>query len=227
MTTVDYAVLIVDPDPRLRALLASQLASVGCAVLQASDGESALRIVRERAVRLVLTELYLKAGDDDDLIHAIRRTKTLRHTRTIAHTSKATAADRDWAMRAGADAYLIKPTRAERLRDVVTRLATTRGANSSVPVTSHGSMSRRDSLEVALAEAEKGGLRNASSIVFARQWWEALTATQQTAFRKRAKRARLHLHSDSALGNHFVEVRGTAPEERKLSTERQESPYRV
>ena len=227
MPSADYVVLLVDPDARVRALLAAQLASVGCTVLQASDGESALRIVHERSVRLVLTELYLKAGDDDDLIHAIRRVKAFRHTRTVAHTGKATAADRDWAMRAGADAYLIKPTRAERLRYVVTRLATTRGANSSVPVTSNGSMTRRDSLEVALAEAEKGGLRKASSIVFARQWWNSLSESQRTAFRKRARRARLHLHSDSALGNHFVEVRGMAPEERKLSTERQESPYRV
>ena len=132
MSDKSYSVLLVDPDARMRAQLAEQLTSIGCAVMHASDGDAAMRLISENEVRLVVTELYLRTGDDADLIHAIRRAKGLKRTRTMAHTSRATAADRDWAMRAGADAYLIKPTRAERFRYVVSRLATTKGANSSV-----------------------------------------------------------------------------------------------
>lgn len=225
MTTKNYCVLLVDPDARVRALLAQQLTSNECTVLQAPDGESALRLVNERDIRLVVTELYLKAGKDDDLIHAIRRSKTLKKTRTMAHTSHATSVDRDWALRAGADAYLIKPTRADRLRYVVGRLADTRGPSFSVPVTSASPVSRRDSLEIALRDLEQGTLEGSSAIVFSRLWWDDLSRVQQAAYRKRAKRAGVTLRSDSMIGNHFVEVRGT-PSEAPLSTERAESPYR-
>lgn len=225
MSERDYTVLLVDPDARMRALLAEQLTSMGCTVLQAADGESALRMVNERPIRLVVTELYVKAGQDDDLIHAIRRSKSLRKTRTMAHTSHATAVDRDWAMRAGADAYLIKPTRAERFRYVVSRLATTRGANAAVPATSSSPISRRDSLDSALGELERGLLGGTSAIVFGRIWWDKLSRPEQTTFRKRAKKAGVTLRSDSMIGEHFVEVRGS-PSGTALSTERAESPYR-
>jgi DNA-binding response OmpR family regulator len=134
MSDRDYSVLLVDPDASVRAQLAKQLTASGCTVLEAEDGETALKVVNEREIRLVVTEMYLRAGGDDDLIRAIRGSKTLKRTRTLAHTSRATAMDRDFAMRAGADAYLIKPTRAERFRYVVSRLATTKGANSNVDV---------------------------------------------------------------------------------------------
>ena len=128
-------------------------------------------------------------------------------------------------MRAGADAYLIKPTRPERLRYVVARLCTARGANSSVPATSTSPVTRRDTLEAALLELERGALKGTSSIVFGRAWWETLTPPQQTKFRKRAKKAGVNLRSDSVLGNHFVEVRGASAIEGTLSTERPESSY--
>jgi two-component system chemotaxis response regulator CheY len=225
MTERGYTVLLVDPDARIRALLADHLSSTGCTVLQAADGETAMRMVNEREIRLVVTELYLKTGDDDDLIHAIRRSKTLRKTRTMAHTSRSTAADRDWAMRAGADAYLIKPTRAERMRYVVSRLATASGPNSSVPVTSSSPVSRRNSLELALNDLELGKLAGSSAIVFSRDWWEQLSRPAQATFRKRARKAGVTLRSDSAIGPHFVEVRGM-PTDQPLTTERSESPYR-
>ena len=225
MTERGYTVLLVDPDKRVRALLAEQLSSTGCTVLQAADGETAMRMVTEREIRLVVSELYLKTGADDDLIHAIRRSKKLRKTRTIAHTNRATAADRDWALRAGADAFLIKPTRAERMRYVVTRLATATGPNASVPATSSSPVSRRNSLELALRDVELGTLTGSSAIVFSRDWWEQLGRPAQATFLKRAKKAGVTLRSDSAIGPHFVEVRGL-PTDLPLTTERSESPYR-
>lgn len=226
MTDPGYTVLLADPDARMRALLADQLSSTGCKVLHAADGESAFRLIGEQDIRLVITELYLKTGEDDDLIHAIRRTKTMRHTRALAHTRHGTSTDRDWAMRAGADAYLIQPTRAERLRYVVARLATAKATRSSLPATTSAPVSRRDSLELALTDLEKGALKGTSSIVFGRQWWERLTRAQQAAYRRRAKQAKVSLRSDSLLSEHFVEVRGPSRTEQALSTERPESPYR-
>ncbi len=224
--TTGYIVLVVDPDARMRAYLMDQLKSLPCTALQAADGETALHMVRDIDVRLVITELYLRAGEDDDLIHAIRRSKALRKTRTLVHTSHATAADRDWALRAGADAYLIKPTRAERLRYVVSRLATTRPPHPVVTQTSSSAIQRRDTLDSALAEMERGVLKGTSAIVFGREWWDELPSADRAAYRKRAKKAGVSLRSDSMLNTHFVEVRGPSRTQQALSTERPESPYR-
>lgn len=221
-------ILLVDPDARARAFLAGQLKSLGYRILEAGDGPSAFRIATTERVKLVVTELYVATGDDADLINAIRCNKSLRKTRTLAHTHRSLPADREWALQVGADAYLIKPTRAERMRYVVARLTT--GAAPVAPrgprLDERGAIVRRDSLDAALTEVEGGGLRGTSSIVFGRTWWERQTSAQQTTFRRRAKAARVSLRSDSMLKTHFVEVRGPARSEQGLSTERPESPYR-
>ena len=223
MTTT---VLLVDPDQRTRSLVADNLRGLGFQIVEATDGPSALRVVAGGNVRVVMTELYLNTDPDDCLIHAVRRDKKNRKTRVVAYTRHSHAADREWAERAGADAYLIKPTRPERIRYVVGRLMTAKGANASLPATTSSVIMRRDSLDVALKEIEVGTLARCSSIIFGRQWWEALPETQRRAFRRRAKDARVNLRSDSMLGNHFVEVRGPARDDIGLSTERPESPYR-
>ena len=219
-------ILLVDPDTRARALLAKQLGSVATDVVQASDGAGALEVLGSRDVKVVVTELYLPTGSHACLVQAIRANPKLRRTRAVAHTHRCLPPDREWAMTAGADAYLIKPTRAERMRYVVSRLATVKGRNASVPQTRSENIVRRDSLDAALAEVEAGKLADTSSIVFGRGWWQELPRAQQSAFRKRAKQARISLRSDSLMKNHFVEIRGTLRSDVGLSSEQPESPYR-
>jgi CheY-like chemotaxis protein len=225
LTMSQTTVLLVDSDAKTRTTLAAQLEPLGCQILQAGDGVSALRTLGERQVQLVVTELYVPVGDSDCLVDAIRANDGNRATRIIALTARSQASDREWALRAGADAYLIKPTRAQRLRYVVGRLSAARppahaGAAGSVSIT------RRDSLEQAFHDIEVGALGDAVSIIFGRGWWEKLPTAQRTAFRRRAKGARVSLRSDSKLKNHYVEVRGRSHGELGLSSERPESPYR-
>lgn len=227
MSARPITVLVVDPDPRMRALLTTQVRSADLRVQDAADGPSALETLQETdGTIVVVTELYLPAGADDCLIHAIRRDPANRHTRIVAHTHRSLPSDREWAMRAGADAYLIKPTRPQRMRYVIGRLASERSASVSRALTTSSPMVRRDSLDAALVEIEHGTLTGTSSIVFGRAWWETLDPDQRATFRRRAKTARVNLRSDSMLGTHFVEVRGQSPGEAGLSTERPESPYR-
>jgi CheY-like chemotaxis protein len=124
-------VLLVDPDTRARAFLASQLRSLGCRILEAGDGPTAMAIVNAEPVKLVVTELYLATATHTCLIGEIRSNKALKKTRTLALTTRSHAADREHAMQVGADAYLIKPTRAERMRYVVGRLTNERGTSSA------------------------------------------------------------------------------------------------
>jgi CheY-like chemotaxis protein len=224
MTDSTYAVLLVDADATVRNRLAEQLQPLGCTVLEAENGQGALRLLRENDVRVVLSEMYLKTGEHECLLQAVRGIKALNNTRTLAHTRHGKSPDREFAMRAGADAYLIQPTRPGRLRYVVARLASGKSDAENAPA--NGTIERRDSLDLALNEVERGTLLGTSSIVFSREWWSALTPLQQGKYRKRARKVRLSLRSDSLLSNHFVEVRGSVRSERGLSSERPESPYR-
>lgn len=217
-------ILLVDPDPHSRRLLAWHLAATKARIMQANDGPEALRIASQFPVAIIVTELYLPTGDDECLIHAVRREPKLKRTRVVAHTHRAMTSDREWAMRAGADAYLIKPTRAQRVRYVVARLMGDRPGTQAP--TTDAAMIRRDSLEAALAELEAGGLSDTSTIVFSRGWWEGLPMEERKKYRARARKAGVNLRSDSMLTNHFVEVRGASRTAVGLSTERPESPYR-
>ena len=224
--TESMTVLLVDPDVRARALLANQLASVTPNIMQASDGATALTMLGTVNVHVVVSELYLPTGDHSCLVQAIRADRALKRTHVVAHTHRCLGEDREWALTAGADAFLIKPTRAERLRYVVSRVGTVKGRNAAIPDVATGDTVRRDSLDAVLAEIEAGTLRDTSCIVFGRRWWRQLPKAQQTAFRVRARKARVSLRSDSLMKNHFVEVRGRSREQVGLSSEQPESTYR-
>ena len=126
--------------------------------------------------------------------------------------------------RTGADAFLNShPTRAERLRYVVGRLASEKGsraasATKSLPVL------RRSSLDKALLEQEAGGptgmtTRRGQRVV------AQLTASKQTSYRKRAKSAGVVLRADALLGTDYVVVRNPSRAEQAAMT-RPASPYK-
>ena len=210
MADPGYVVLLVDADAGVRARLVDQLSPLGCGVLEAADGDTAMHILRENSVRVVVSELYLKTGEDKCLFQTVRRTKALRDTRALAHTRHGTSSDCAWAKRVGADAYLIRPTGADRLQYVVARLAreADRGGSAASSPATRSAVARRDSLDVALLELERGSLKGTSAIVFGREWWTGLTPRQKTTYRARAEKAHVSLRSDSLLSNRFVEVRG-------------------
>lgn len=224
MTRTAQPILLVDPDIRARTYLAGQLEPLGLRVLQANDGAEATRILATEDVRVMISELYLECDAEKCLIAATRRAAPDRELRIVAHTHRSLDEDRAWALTAGADAYLIKPTRASRVRYVVGRLLTS-SAVGAAPA-SGGPLMRRDSLDAALTEIEQGTLESRCSIVFGRQWWQSLAAADRMAYRLRAKALRVSLRSDSEIGNHFVEIRGRLRPELALRTEQPESPYR-
>jgi CheY-like chemotaxis protein len=226
LPVTDYTVLVAEPDARLRALLVNHLSPLGCTVLQAEDGASAFRQLRERPVRVVLSELYLEVDGHADLIQAIRKTKSMRQTRAVAHTRRGTTRDRDWATSAGADAFLIYPTRAERLRYVVDRLSREKGSRSVASAMQKTPILRRNSLEKALLEQERGALAGMPTIVVGKEWWTQLTPAAQGSYRKRAKSAGVSLRSDSLLGSDYVVVRSPTRSEQATAKKPAASPYK-
>lgn len=213
-------ILVVDPNSETRAILARQLSSNNCSVLEAADGVSALRMLQDNDIGLVVSELYLKTGDSDCLIQAMRQNR-VRGTRTLAHTVYSKSPDRAWAKQWGASGYLVQPTRTKRLRHVVSELL----KSAAAPSTTTGSISRRDTLDQALGDIERDGQNGTLSIVFGAVWWNELTIAQRNAYRQRAIRARVGLRSDRLMNRHFVEVHGRG-RSRKPALKVKGSPYR-
>ena len=78
---------------------------------------------------------------------------------------------------------------------------------------------RRTTLEDALGEIESGSLIGVRTIVVNQEWWQQLTTTVQSGYRKRCTRTGVDLRADESLSRHFVEL-ATDTREAPLSTER-------
>ncbi|HEY9226950.1 MAG TPA: response regulator [Gemmatimonadaceae bacterium] len=119
-------ILLAEPDARLRATWRVGLDAMGFAVREASDGATALRTALRSEIALLVTELYLPSGAEKCLVRAARLEAGLKRVMILVVSLHAGNEDRQWALAAGADAYLIKPIRLGRLLQVAARLATTR-----------------------------------------------------------------------------------------------------
>lgn len=78
---------------------------------------------------------------------------------------------------------------------------------------------RRTTLEEALGEIESGVLTGVTAIVVNQEWWQHLTSTVQSGYRRRCTRSGVDLRADDALSRHFVELASDSREP-PLSTER-------
>ena len=119
-------ILLAEPDATLRAQWSGQLTGMGFRVLESGDGSTALGMALRAEVNLLITELYLAANGDRCLVHAARQEPGLRRVKILVVSEHGEGDDRQWALAAGADAYLIKPVRLGRMLQVSARLAASR-----------------------------------------------------------------------------------------------------
>ena len=66
-------ILLVEDDDRVRRSIRKALQRLGCTVSEAANGRSALRTLREGAVDLVATDLFMPDMDGLELIMDIRQ----------------------------------------------------------------------------------------------------------------------------------------------------------
>jgi len=110
------AILIVDDEPQIRALLRAGLEAEGFAVAEASNGAEAEAQLAARAVSLMT--LDLKLGGEDGLKVA-RDLRARRNTPIIMITGKGDPIDRVVGLELGADDYIAKPFL---MREVIARV---------------------------------------------------------------------------------------------------------
>ncbi|HTC47213.1 MAG TPA: sigma-54 dependent transcriptional regulator [Candidatus Aquilonibacter sp.] len=110
-------VLIVEDEAKMRRLLELNLGEDGFSTLSAGDAESGLKLLRENAINLVVTDLKLPGMNGLEFLHAIKRQNSaLPVVVMTAFGSVETAVE---AMKAGASDYVLKPFSLSEMRMVI------------------------------------------------------------------------------------------------------------
>ena len=136
MTTETARILIVDDSPATREVLERNLRAEGHEVHSAASVASALDVLAQAPIDLVVTDVRMPGGDGTELVRHVR--DHCRGVGIIMVTGFATVGGAVSAMRDGVDDYLPKPFSEEELRHAVRtaldRVRTRREVESSTPV---------------------------------------------------------------------------------------------
>ena len=121
-------VLVVDDDAAIRTVVRWQLDDAGFRVLEADDGASALKCIRDEHPTLVVLDLSLPRLGGLDVLRSVRSGQAGRSdTPIIVLSGRSGESDRIAGLDLGADDYLVKPFSpgelAARVRSVLRRSA--------------------------------------------------------------------------------------------------------
>jgi len=115
--------LVVDDSLALRRSVMYALQRLGEIVcIEANDGAEAIKKLAAGGFDIVLTDINMPLLDGLKLISHIRSEPALSKLPIIVITTESADADRERALKLGADAYLVKPVKAQDVLDAVQRL---------------------------------------------------------------------------------------------------------
>jgi CheY-like chemotaxis protein len=120
-------ILIAEDDPASRELLREILELQGYQIIEAGDGQTALRKTEEETPDLVLLDIQLPKLNGFGVIRQLRQNPRLAYLRIVAVTAYAMRGDKEKALDAGFDAYVTKPIDAVGIRETVERLLSVAG----------------------------------------------------------------------------------------------------
>lgn len=105
--------MIVDDEPGVRALLRDTLSIAGFETIEASDGMSALTLLRSNKPALMVIDVNMPLMDGFELVERLRSTDDL--TPVLMLTARGDKSDIARGLKIGADDYVIKPFGIEEL----------------------------------------------------------------------------------------------------------------
>jgi len=113
-------ILIVEDSPTMRQLLVFALKRLkGAEIVEAQDGMDGLRKVTGDHFDLAFVDINMPVMDGLKLISLIRGDDSLSAIPIVVITTEGATEDRERAMSLGADEYLTKPIRANRVLSAV------------------------------------------------------------------------------------------------------------
>ena len=104
----DITVLVVDDESRMRKLIRDFLAQKGYSILEAQDGEEALKVFEENKnkIDIILLDVMMPKLDGWSVLRQIRQTSTVP---IIMLTARGEEQDEQFGFELGVDEYISKP----------------------------------------------------------------------------------------------------------------------
>jgi two-component system, cell cycle response regulator DivK len=115
-------VLVAEDNPVNRELLRELLEARGYNVIEAPDGQEALRMIAENRPEILLLDIGMPVLDGFAVMRKIRENPSLATLTVLAITAYAMQGDRENILNAGFDGYLPKPINARDLANELERL---------------------------------------------------------------------------------------------------------
>jgi two-component system alkaline phosphatase synthesis response regulator PhoP len=109
MSNLGQKILVVEDEPDIRKLINYNLAQERFRVLEAEDGEQALKLLQREKPNLVILDLMLPGLSGLELCKILRDRTDTTHLPILMLTAKAGEADKVVGLEMGADDYLPKP----------------------------------------------------------------------------------------------------------------------
>ncbi len=122
-------ILVADDDLEILALVARHLSSLPAEIVEASDGEEALRLARREKPNLVVLDVMMPGMSGWEVCRAIREDDSLGQTGVIMLTGIGERLNEMTSPLYGADDFLDKPFELDDLSDKVRQVLADRGAS--------------------------------------------------------------------------------------------------
>jgi two-component system chemotaxis response regulator CheY len=102
-------ILAVDDSASMRNMVTITLTGAGFEVIQASDGDEALRLARDSSFDLILADVNMPRMNGVALVRALRSEAGYRHTPILMLTTESGADLKREGKAAGATGWIVKP----------------------------------------------------------------------------------------------------------------------
>ncbi len=109
-------ILLVDDSRAVRLAGRRMVSSIGFSVLEAENGEEALKMVREHDVDVILLDWNMPIMDGLEFLKALRAAEDLEQPTVVMCTTENDMSRIMQAMQSGADEYIMKPFTEEIVR---------------------------------------------------------------------------------------------------------------
>lgn len=112
-------ILIVDDEPYILNILDFSLDAEGYRVIQASDGEEAMRLAQEHQPELIIMDVMMPRQDGFETCRLLKDDMRTSDIPVVLLTAKNSREDREMGEEVKADGYITKPFSPQRLLDTV------------------------------------------------------------------------------------------------------------
>jgi len=115
-------ILIVDDSASLRQVVGISLRGAGYDVIEAGDGQDALRRLTGQKVHLMISDVNMPNMDGISFVKAVKQLPAYKFTPVVMLTTESQDEKKRQGQEAGAKAWVVKPFKPDHLLGVVQKL---------------------------------------------------------------------------------------------------------